>query len=242
MALFKSLLAEFVLLSTLQTGVGFSAQLPRQQPERTSSQIDELLRSPSTVDQAWAAYLIGKDRLSERGPEIERLLTGINTSSDPNKDILIRAALDTAVQLNLKLSVERLMPLYRVYSPQVLILLTRSPEENKAALLSIARQPNREIDWLAVCNSLLEIKAPGFAAHLLGELKMEVNASITEVTNIGHGFGSGRSSVACGAGGLPVPEGFPPTAYYFLADRPILGAVVLSTGIHPVYYERQVAA
>jgi hypothetical protein len=46
---------------------------------------------------------------------------------------------------------------FQVYSTQVLILLAGSPANNKDALLSIAREPRKDLFWVAACNLLTEV-------------------------------------------------------------------------------------
>src|SRR5262245_35028627 len=195
-----------------------------------------LIQSPSVKDRAWGAYLTGQNELSELAPALLDLLSEI---PDQEQEDLNLVALDSLIRLKDNSPSERLIPFYQRYSDQVLILLARSPVENKDALLSIARQPRNVHFWVASCNLLTELKAPGFTAFLLKDLKISIDIIVVSQGRYGYGFGSGQGSVVGCGGSVNITDGFPPVAFYRLKDEPIRDAVVIAPGIHPIFYERR---
>jgi len=208
-------------------------------PDRTAdikNSAITLIQSSSVKDRAWGAYLTGQNELSELAPALLDLLSEI---PDQEQEDLNLVALDSLIRLKDNPPSERLMPFYQRYSDQVLILLARAPVENKDALISIARQPRNVHFWVAACNLLTEIKAPGFTAFLLKDLKISIDITVVSQGRYGYGFGSGGGSiVGCGAS-VSITDGFPPVAFYRLKDEPIRDAVVIAPGIHPIFYERR---
>ncbi|MBO0860936.1 MAG: hypothetical protein J2P21_21120 [Chloracidobacterium sp.] len=202
------------------------------------NRIERLIQSASTRDRAWAAYLIGEYKLKEFAPALIELLNP--NSFDPEGEIgfVYRAVLDGLIRMGVSAPSDSLMPLYKRFPDETLIIMARSPSEHRKALLSIAEQPGREACWVAACNLLAESEAPGFAEFLLKSLKIKVEIGVYDGGNrMGTG---GGSSLCIGDGMFQVPDGFPPTALYQLTDEPERDAVVVAPGAHPVFYERQV--
>ena len=204
------------------------------------NRVDQLIQSTSNKDRAWAAYLIGEYDLKEFAPALIELLNPNQRDPEWETEFVYRAALDGLIRLRINVPSDSLMPLYKRFPDETLIILARSPSENGEALLSIAEQPGREACWVAACNLLAESKAPGFAALLLKSLKIKIEIAVSERGNRMYGYGSGVSSGSSACGGSGVTEDFPPTARYKLIQDPKRDAVVVAPGPHPVFYERQV--
>ena len=219
------------------------AQVPDPDPS-ISAQIAEikdrvvaLIKSPSVKDRTWGAYLAGQNEMRELAPTLLELLSEV---PDHDYGYLNLVVLDSLIRLKYNPASERLMPFYQRYSDQVLILLAGAPGDNIDPLLSIARQPRNSLFWIAACNLLTEIKASGFAAFLLKDLKILID--ITVVSNDSYGMGAGGGSIGgkgCGAG-YRLPNDLPPIAFYRLNENPVRDAVVIAPGIHPIFYERHV--
>jgi hypothetical protein len=213
--------------------------------EQIKGEVDRLFNSVSIRDRAWAAYAVGQFGLREYAPLIVDLIQ--QSSSDLREDnhIACRVFFDSLIQLDVAVSADQLMPLYRAFPDEVMILLAKFPKENQEALLSIAKQANPERDarqyWLAACNLLAEIEARGFAAHLLSESTIELSVAVTD-PNTGTCIGPGAGmSIGCGAGyGALPPDGFPPIAVYLLVEEASNGRVVVAPGLRTIYYQRTV--
>jgi hypothetical protein len=214
------------------------------QLEQLKSEAGRMLFSPSLKERAWGAHLVGKLGLKEQA---NALLVAAKNSLEDSGDqekVVYLLALDSLIQLGVALPAEDLLPLYK-YSPDaVMILLSRAPQENREALLAIARQvksneQNKDF-WLAACNLLAESKAKGLAAYLLSE--MTINAEVTVSDEGGGGGVAGwGSSIGCGgAYTLNIAEDFPPIGFYLLHDSAKGGRVVLAAGTHTSYFERTV--
>lgn len=203
--------------------------------EEAGREVARLLKSDSHRDRAWAAYFIGQHELKEFAPALIELL-------DLPPDTSLRThnvALDGLIRLKIDVPSSTLMRLYRHHPEQVVILLARSPVENRDALFSIAHRPALHICWVAACNLLAQTRAPGFAAFLLRGLEIDVTVALTE--DAGTGYGSGGDLGFCrGCGGSGPPEDIPPHVQYELTGESKGDAVLVAPGLHPVYYERRI--
>jgi hypothetical protein len=200
------------------------------------NRISRLIKSSSSKDLAWAAYLIGQHELKEFEPALTELL---DASPTDEWGWLVRTVvMDSLIRLRINLPPERLMLLYEQFPDEVLIIMAREPEENRDALFSIARNPERSICWVTACNLLEETKAPGFAEFLLRDLETEISLLVTDPGTIGAGSGGGYASSGCGPNMSEVPEDFPPIATYRLTDELSRDGVVIAPGPHPVLYDR----
>jgi len=202
------------------------------------NRVDQLIQSTSNKDRAWAAYLIGEYDLKEFAPALIELLNPNQRAPEWETDFVYRAVLDSLIRLRISAPTDRLMPFYKSFPYETLIILARSPSENGEALLSIAEQPESTVCWVAACNLLAESKAPGFATFLLKSVKIKVEVAVSEKGYDPYGSGVSGGSVACGV--FQVPDSFPPTARYQLIQEPERDAVVVAPGPHPVFYERKV--
>ena len=147
--------------------------------EKVKDEIARLILSENIKDRAWGAYLIGIYGLSEFSSAlIELLIRSSDTSSSQAESretgFLHRIALDSLIQLHATVPGEKLLPFYQKFPDEMIILLAQSPAENTASLLLLLEEVTRGIGWVAVCNLLTEVKAPGFAALLLKDVRIEV--------------------------------------------------------------------
>ncbi len=211
------------------------------QNDRVKSEVSRLLESTVNRDRAWAAYLIGKYDLKEMAAQLYPLLNPELSGQQDEIEFVHRAALDSLIQLGVTPPGDKLMPLYNKLPDEVLILFARAPYENQQALLPIAQQSKRTIYWLAACNLLAGTKAPGFAAGLIKEMKIEVRITVSDPRNGGIGMSIGSGGFSAGDGIFSVPDGFPPTAVYSLKKYASYGEIVATPGPHQIYYERHVA-
>lgn len=204
--------------------------------------IARLLDSNDVRNQAWGASFIGERGLKELVPRLQDLLERSRDANPFHVHSLRLVVLDSLIRLNASIPEEKLRPLFGEYPEQVIILLAIDPVENRDALLAIAEKTKRGRRWAAVCNLLAETKAPGFAALMLKDLKIEARVHVFDYGSHSVGVGGGEvwGSVVCGV--RQNPKGFPPVSHYRFEDRPVRGAVVLSTGRRTIYYQRLVAS
>jgi len=212
-------------------------QLKAIHKDEVKNKVSQLIQSASTRDRAWAAYLIGEYGLKDFAPALIELLNPNSLDPDWETSLVHRAVLDSLIRLRINVPSDSLMPLYKIFPDETLIILARSPSEHGEALLSIAEEPGRTVCWVAACNLLAESKAPGFAAYLLKSVKIKIEIAVSERGSKGYGIGGSSAVVGCGASSQ-VTNDFPPTALYQLIQEPKRDAVVVAPGAHPVFYER----
>jgi hypothetical protein len=197
-----------------------------------------LLKSDENKERAWGAYLAGLHGLKEHAPLLVSMLEDEKLSSGGWQEAFVRhAALDALIRLDAEVPVESLLPLYQTEPDEVLILLAREPEKNQQMLLGLFTDDAPDARWLALGNMLAVRGTQGFAARLLGGLKIEASVYIYDREgdhNIGGGDNGGHG---CGVGGSR-DESLPPVVYYHLTTGARPGATVFVTGRQNVYYER----
>jgi hypothetical protein len=209
--------------------------------------IRELLYSPEIKNQAWAAYLAQEYGLVEFIPQLEILLRPVSREAtmssriENEQSVLNRIVLGSLIQLDASVTSGDLMPFYEAFPDEVIILMSKSPKEHEAALLSMIRKEMTQDRWLATCNLLATARAPGFAGQLLSEIKIILSVTVEDPNRgpgVGAGWGGGMS--VCGA--YWAPPGFPPWFQYRFTTFPQRGDVAFAPGPHTVYYRRQMGS
>jgi hypothetical protein len=203
-----------------------------------SAEAARLLKSDENKERAWGAYLVGLHGLKEHTPLLVSMLEDEKLNSGYWQEAFVRqAALDALIRLDAEVPAESLRPLYQSDPDEVLILLAREPEKNQQALLGLFDDDTPDARWLALGNLLAAQGAQGFAARILGGLKIEASVYVYDREgdhNIGGGNNGGHG---CGVGGRRDAT-LPPVGYYHLTTGAQRGATVFVTGRQNVYYER----
>jgi hypothetical protein len=203
-----------------------------------SAEAARLLKSDESKERAWGAYLSGLHGLKEHAPLLVSMLEDERPNSGYWQEAFVRhAALDALIRLDAEVPAESLLPLYGSEPDEVLILLAREPEKNQQALLGLFDDDTPDARWLALGNMLAAQGTHGFAARLLGGLKIEASVYLYDREgdhNIGGGSNGG---CGCGVGGSR-DRSLPPVVYYHLTTGARPGATVFVTGRQNVYYER----
>lgn len=194
-----------------------------------------LLQSSNPREQAWGAWIAGRDVMRDMIPPLQKLIASrLGTTTFPDMYVM-DIALDALIQLRATVPPEAAMWVYDRRQPQALILLSMAGPAGDGALLRIAAS-EQGLPWYVAANVLLSRKTSGLGALLLDGLQITVVAS--ESGNTGRAVG-GSSMVGDGVSG-PTP-GFPPIAHYRLTTGSRPGSVVVSNGPRAVYYERTVS-
>lgn len=205
-----------------------------------SAEAARLLKSGENVDRAWGAYLVGLHGLKEHAPLLVSLLEDESLRGGGRQETFVRqAALDALIRLDAEVPAESLLPLYQSEPDEVLILLARSPEKNQRALLTLFTEDATNTRWLAAGNLLAETRAPGFAARVLGGLKIEASVYVFDREGEHDTSGTGRNGGGGCGGSYSSGSEFPPVGYYLLVDYARRGATVLTSGPRVVYYARE---
>ncbi len=224
----KNFLTSLILLFSLTASAQTSR--PTFQLEDIKANVRQLLASEKIQDQAWAAYYIGKFRWAEFTPELKKML-----ARGADGSFQYRAALDALIQLNAVVKAEVLLPQFKQFPNQIVILLAQDPVQNEQALLSLFEHWQSDARWLAIGNLLVKQRGKGMASRLLRELKIEASIWVVEGQN-GGGLGDG-SGCGCGCSGFSHPADFPPPVYYDLTTQGDVGAVVIAPGRNTVFFK-----
>jgi hypothetical protein len=237
----KLLLCVTLLLLTGAHARGQEAAAPdsRGRLDGLKAEAARLLESRANIDRAWGAYLAGSHELKAEVPRLVEMLADPALGGVGWEESRVRqAALDALIRLGAEVPVETLLPLKQSSPDEVVILLARAPQQNRQALLSLFVEEAPAAHWLAAGNLLAETRAPGFAARLLGGLKIEADVYVYDREgNYGYG-GNGCAGCGCGCGTFRSPDEYPPVFYYSLTTAGGRGSVVAAPGRHTVYYER----
>src|SRR5215510_15241536 len=94
------------------------------------NKVSQLIQSASTRDRAWAAYLIGEYGLKDFAPALIELLNPNSLDPDWETSLVHRAVLDSLIRLRINVPSDSLMPLYKIFPVETLIILARSPSEH----------------------------------------------------------------------------------------------------------------
>jgi hypothetical protein len=194
----------------------------------------KLLQSADAKEQAWGAWIAGRDQLRELIPAIQAVVAQhapVASSSNATLDI----ALDSLIQLQATLPADVLSSVFPERPAQALILASRAGDESNEFLLDVVRHSDGT-RWFAAANILLDRSKADLTLAVLEHLKVVISVHIVNA-GAGFGVGTGRGGgVGCGAVGLA--PGLPPWAAYSLTPYPHPGVVVLATGPEPIYYRR----
>jgi len=207
-----------------------------------SAEAARLLKSDDNKERAWGAYLAGLHGLKEHTPLLVSTLEDESLRSGSLHEAVVRqAAFDALIRLDAEVPAESILPLYASEPNEVLILLAREPKKNELALLQLFNDDTPDARWVALGNLLSAQSTNGFAARLLGGLKIEASVYIYDSEGE-HGYGGGDGcGYGCGAG-WGRDGSLPPVGYYHLTTGALRGSVVFVTGRETVYYERTLSS
>lgn len=220
------------------------ADIVAKQREEAGSLAGEWLQSPEARTRAWGAYLVLRDRLTERVPDLLALLQDyqVNESAATLSEVdghdAMLAVLDALIQMRADVPVETAAKLYPEFRAQSMILLARANGDATEPLLRIFRtEQTFDGEWAAAGNLLATRRPSGLAAVVLSGLTVRANILVT--TNGAMGMGG---SFVCG-GGIDEPgshPNWPEVGTYSMSACDRENGVVLAPGTHPAFYIRSV--
>jgi hypothetical protein len=147
-----------------------------------------------------------------------------------------RAELDALIRLRAPLKESTLASIVKGFPAEGMILLLQDPFANRALLADVRKDPRGSGEWVAASNALATMRADGFAATLLREVKLTHSGWVTESGETGaRGYGGSLGSA------IPtyrVPAGFPAVPFYRLTAIPKDGDELISDGATPIYSQR----
>ena len=209
------------------------------------AQVEGLLASQDLKDKTWGAYLAGQHGMKKYIAALERILEPQPFGSPTQRSLMLRAALDGLIQLEGRPDPETLLPHFEAFPDEVLIVLSSDPQRYRTQLLVLIDRSLPEVRWMAISNLLAEIRAPGFAAGLLSDLRVTASVQVRDGALVGFGGGAGSG---CGGAygaieGAKIPIDYPPPSAYGLLRINGLerGAVAVAPGPYPVFSRRLVS-
>lgn len=222
-----------------------SAGIPQQYPDGRSgpfadvaAQVTRDLASTDPRTAAWGAYAAGAYHVISATVPLQRLLESPPALEGRERRAFLDVVLDALIQLNARPQAALLAAHAQSHPTHTLVLLANATERQPVLLERLPKSAG--LSWYAVANMLLQDRAPGFAAHLLDPLRLQLTVSVSESGQVA-GI-EGTVSAGVGDGFDESPRGFPPHAEYRLESAARPGFVVLVDGPRPVYYSRTVEA
>ena len=200
------------------------AQDPAATPETLDAAKAYDLATTWIVDQdprqrAWAAELIAKYQFAALYP---KLLTALNEfqpeasgkfTGTPD-ELALEAIADALIKSQVPVPAMAARKLYAEFPALAIILLSRSIDDNRAALLSILDDTKVDEVWLASANLLARNPSPEFVIKLLDDFNVFVRMSVSEP-----GMGMGASFGDCfspSQAKFTTPDQWPPISVYSL--------------------------
>jgi hypothetical protein len=173
----------------------------------------EWLQSQDPRTRAWGAYLVFRDRLTGRIPDLLSLADNYTVTGEPasltesdDHDAML-SVLDSLIQMRVDVPADTAMKLYPEFPAQSVILMATSPSDNTSAFIRIFQtETDRNGPWLAAGNVLVEYRAPGFAAAVLSSLVVHAQVYVTSGDGFGQGFGGGFGGSTFGEPRIGWPE------------------------------------
>jgi hypothetical protein len=194
---------------------------------------------------AWAAELIAKYEFTGLYP---RLLTALgeleaNASekfAGTTDEFALEAVADALIKTDVAVPSYEARQLYPKFPALAMIFLSRSPDDNHAALLSILNEAKAGEVWLASANLLATNPSPEFVIQLLDDFQIFVRILVFRP-----GTGGGMSYGDCynmpdPTAGVRIPEGWPPISIYSLQLAKNAGGTVIASGIDAVSFTSRV--
>jgi hypothetical protein len=215
---------------------------PGVRPVADTPATPELVRQLASDDPrvvAWAAYRAGDARRQDAVPALVDTLASPRLAAANHEWGAARdVVLDALIRLEARPPADVLTRHYDARSEQVLILLAGPGAGRNRALLGILKDESG-ILWHAAAGLLLDDKAAGLAASLLGGLRLTLEVTVVDGF-AGDSLLDGGHTGGIGCGVMYPGAGFPPIATYSFWTTAEGGAIVLTGGPRPIFYTRQV--
>jgi hypothetical protein len=201
------------------------------------------LHSDSPGEKAWGAQLAANchdlalasdiaDELDEANPAaLSKLI------SDSPQVFMAHALLDPLIRLRAPVKESLLAAIVKGFPTEGTIPLLQNAFANRVLLAEVRTDREGTGEWVAASNALAAMRADGFAATLLSEVKLTHSGWITDNGEApGRGYGG---SLGSGSPTFNVPLGFPPVPFYRLTALPKDGDELISDGARPIYAQRK---
>lgn len=198
----------------------------------------ERLGSERMREKAWGAYLAATCYLPGLSAEIaaELDVEHADFAWDSEPFWVQRALLDALIQLRQPLDSSLLASFVRAFRTEAAILMLQHPFANRESLAALRAGEPRGFEWVAASNALSAMRAPGFAAALLHEVRFTQSVWVRD-----SGEPPGRGEAGSLLGGnttVRVPPGFPPVGLYRLTGQGLPGDELIADGPTPMYSHR----
>jgi hypothetical protein len=221
-----------------------------QNPETPSpwecSRAAERLQSDALLEKAWGAHLAAACGILSLAAEIGAQLDRMHPETlarflwDSEPFWVGHAMLDALIQLRVPLEAPILASIAQGYPAEATILMLRDRKANESLLADVRVAHAGGGEWVAAGNALAALRARGFAAALLREIRPANMIRVSD-TDTGENIPPGAAGSSLSAlATCRVPPGFPPVAMYRLTAERTAGAELVSDGPTPIYSQRTV--
>lgn len=211
---------------------------------RECARAGDRLQSESLREKAWGAHLAAACHILTLAPEIGAQLDRLHPEMlarfvwDSEPFWVGHAMLDALIQLRAPLEAPILASIAKGYPAEATILMLQNRVANESLLAAVRMAPVRGYEWVAAGNALAALRAPGFAASLLREVRLTHRVRVSDAGEDIPPSTAGSSLSALAS--ARVPPGFPPVAMYMLTAERKPDAELVSDGRTPIYARRVV--
>jgi hypothetical protein len=194
--------------------------------------------------QAWAAELIAKFQFTALYPELLTALNQLQSNASEKftgttTELALEAVADAIIKADVPVPAQDARRLYPKFPALAMILLSRRPDDNQAALGSILGETKTVEVWLAAANLMARNPSPEFVIKLLDDFDIWVRLLVFD-REIDGGMSFGDCyTLTDTVQGLKIPEDWPPISVYSLQVSKNGGAVIAS-GINSVNFTSRV--
>jgi hypothetical protein len=198
----------------------------KSQREQTAQLASAWLHSGDPRLQAWAAYLVLRDKHKQFIPDLVALVHDYKVAgwqfplAEENRHDAMLAVLDDLIQFYAVIPAADAAKLYPEFPTQSVLLLSRANKDSTGFFMEIFRtEKSHSLEWLAVGNFLAQIQAPGFATYILDNMTVHATIKVTTKGDLRFSEGPG---VSCA---IAIPKAKP--------DWPEVGNYLLTTSVAP---------
>jgi hypothetical protein len=192
--------------------------------------------------QAWAAELIAQHHFTALYPELLTALHELHGSASEKfagrpEELALEAVADALIKADVPVPAREARGLYPKFPALAMILLSRSPDNNHAELISILDETKTGEVWLACANLLALTPSAEFVIRQLDEFQVFLRVLVFEP---GQGGGiSYGDYYTISEPALQIPDNWPAISSYSLQVAKS-GGTVIASGVNSISFTSRI--